>query len=366
MKNIAEIIRGEIAAVGVLPFARFMRLALYHPHLGYYETQKTIGRSGDFYTSVSVGSLFGQLLAFQFSGWLEEFSIAGCRLRIVEAGAHDGSLAKDILNWLQIHRPKLFERIEYVIIEPSPCRLAWQKETLAAFENKIQWVGQISELHPQSAICNPQFFQIIFSNELLDAFPVHRLGWDAKGEKWFEWGVALDGEKFVWARIQNPESRIRNPELPDKLLQILPDNFIVEISSAAENWWREAANVLNRGKLLTIDYGLTNDELFLPQRKGGTLRAFCRHHFADDLLANPGEQDLTAHVNFSSIQKAGEDAGLKTEIFSTQSKFLTDILGKTLKDKNFGEWTSARTRQFQTLTHPEHLGRAFQVLVQSR
>ena len=146
----------------------------------------------------------------------------------------------------------------------------------------------------------------------------------------------------------------------------MPDGYTIETSPAAENWWREAAGILQRGKLLTIDYGLTADEMFSPARTNGTLRAYFRHHVSDDVLANVGEQDLTAHVNFSAIQKVGEEAGLKTEIFSTQTKFLTQILEKTLRDKTFGEWNSARTRQFQTLTHPEHLGRAFRVLVQSR
>jgi SAM-dependent MidA family methyltransferase len=146
----------------------------------------------------------------------------------------------------------------------------------------------------------------------------------------------------------------------------LPDNYTIETSPAAENWWHEAANILERGKLLTIDYGLTDDELFSPARANGTLRAYFRHHVTDDILANVGEQDLTAHVNFSAIQKIGEEAGLKTETFSTQTKFLTQILEKTLQDKTFGKWNASRTRQFQTLTHPEHLGRAFRVLVQSR
>ena len=98
----------------------------------------------------------------------------------------------------------------------------------------------------------------------------------------------------------------------------------------------------------------------------GTLRAYHRHRVSDDLLAQPGEQDLTAHVNFSAIQKAGEEAGLKTETFCTQPQYLTRILQKAVADKSFADWDARRARQFQTLTHPEHLGRAFRVLVQSR
>ncbi|HZL13835.1 MAG TPA: SAM-dependent methyltransferase [Verrucomicrobiae bacterium] len=366
MKTPNRLIRDEIEKQGILPFNRFMQLALYCPDFGYYETQKdTIGARGDFYTSVSAGQLFGELLAFQFAGWLEEIKTFNPQLstfNLIEAGAHDGKLAKDILNWLQNHRLKLFEQIEYVILEPSARRQEWQKETLKQFAPRVRWLSQFND--PTIQRSNG----IIFSNELLDAFPIQRFGWDAKNKNWFEWGVAFENEKFVWAKIQNPEFQIQNPELnaPAKLLAVLPDHFTVEISRAAENWWRDAAEILERGKLLTIDYGLTADEQFLPARTNGTLRAYFRHHFADDILANPGEQDLTAHVNFSAIQKVGEEAGLKTEMFSTQTKFLTQILGKTLPDKTFGEWTSARARQFQTLTHPEHLGRAFRVLVQSR
>jgi SAM-dependent MidA family methyltransferase len=174
--------------------------------------------------------------------------------------------------------------------------------------------------------------------------------------------------------------------LPPELLAVLPDGYTIETCPVAENCWREAANVLECGKLMTIDYGLTAEELFSPDRLRGTLRAYSRHHASDDLLANVGKQDLTAHVNFSAIQAAGESVGLRTEMFSTQSQFLTQILEKASKDNSLGElvaskrlvplksdgggsedeWTPAQARQFQTLTHPEHLGRAFRVLVQSR
>ena len=369
MIKLPEIIRAEAAAAGVLSFARFMELALYCPDSGYYETQKDIvGRRGDFYTSASTGELFGELLAFQFAGWLEELRSAERGVRIVEAGAHDGKLAKDILNWLQLNRPELFGQIQYGIIEPSVRRREWQRETLKQFPNVCWLDSQLSTL-------NHQLNGVIFSNELLDAMPVHRFGWDAKNKKWFEWGVAVEGEKFVWARMPDPVHDSRFTIHDSRLESVLPDSYTIEASPAAENWWREAAGILAHGKLLAIDYGLTADEVFSPARTSGTLRAYFRHHASDDLLANVGEQDLTAHVNFSAIQKAGEAAGLKTELFSTQTRFLTEILGKTLRDKSFngvvapesgeGGWSGSRTRQFQTLTHPEHLGRAFRVLVQS-
>jgi len=403
MNPLSEIIRREAAQRGVLSFARFMELALYCPVHGYYETKKdNPGRHGDFYTSVGVGELFGQLLAFQFAEWLETLNPQPSTFNLVEAGAHDGRLAKDILAWLQLNRPELLDQIEYWIIEPSARRQEWQGETLREFAPRVRWFAGFQSLlqertcHSSPATRHPPLRGVIFSNELLDAMPVHRFGWDAAKKTWFEWGVAVDGEKFVWARIPDtlaPRSGERAGargtfenfpssifHLPSLLLAVLPDGYTIETCPAAESWWREAANILGHGKLLTIDYGFTADELFSPGRTRGTLRAYFRHHAGDDILANVGEQDLTAHVNFSAIQAAGESVGLRTEMFSTQSQFLTRILEKASKDNSLGElvspksdggesedgWTAAQARQFQTLTHPEHLGRAFRVLVQSR
>ena len=374
MKMPNEIIREEIAKKSVLTFARFMELALYCPETGYYETEKgKVGRGGDFITSVSTGNLFGQLLAFQFAGWLAALNLPP-ETMIVEAGAHDGRLARDILTWLQSHRPEVFAGIKYWILEPSPNRQRWQRETLKAFAPQIQWASDISQLaggdltgrnsvEPQFKGTNAKGITgIIFSNELLDAFPVHRFGWDRSRQQWFEWGVACEGGNLIWARIESSGLKTGNPELE----AVLPDGYTMEMSPAAENWWREAAGVLARGRLLAIDYGFTADEMFSPSRLRGTLRAYHRHRVTDDILANPGEQDLTAHVNFSACEKAGEAAGLTTESFTTQAKFLTQILAQAQAGGTFGEWTSSRTRQFQTLTHPEHFGRAFRVLVQQR
>ncbi|MCU0784086.1 MAG: SAM-dependent methyltransferase, partial [Verrucomicrobia bacterium] len=328
--------------------------------------------------------LFGGLLAFQFAEWLGEFLISDFRLAIVEAGAHDGRLAKDILAWLQRRRLALFDRIEYWIIEPSAHRQAWQWETLNEFAPCVRWVTDFRAFggdsfaapgNSQSTTCrdsararrvgNRQSLRgVIFSNELLDAMPVHRLGWDAQRREWFEWGVALDRGKFVWVRLSGRTALLN---LPCELLDVLPDGFTTEICLAAEEWWREAAGVLKQGKLLTLDYGLNAEEFFAPQRANGTLRAYHRHHLAADVLANPGEQDLTAHVNFTAIQRAGEEAGLKTDMFAPQTQLLTRIAQRAWQaGSDFGPWTSAHTRQFQTLTHPDHLGRSFRVLVQSK
>ena len=381
MNELSERIAGEIRDKGAITFARFMELALYCPNCGYYEREEdNIGRRGDYYTSVSVGSLFGELLAFQFVEWLQQDE-----MRIVEAGAHGGELARDILEWIREHRPKLSPRLEYWIVEPSESRQQWQRQKLADYGNQVRWVKSLEGLtggaspHPQGS--RPAGLRgIVFSNEFLDALPVHRLGWDAKARAWFEWGVTLNAGRFVWSRLPHEGSGCSRKEssagLPPShfqlstangLLEALPDGFTIEVCPAAEQWWREAAMALGRGKLLAIDYGLTAEEFFAPERKEGTLRSYRRHRPGGDVLADPGEQDITAHVNFSAIQAAGESAGLQTEAFLTQAQLLTGIAARTWNDEGgFGKWTAERIRQFQTLTHPEHLGRPFRALVQSR
>ena len=361
MKMPTAAIHDEIQQAGGISFARFMELALYSPQTGYYERQRDkVGRAGDFITSVSVGSLFGELLAFQFAEWLEaEVRSQKSEVRIIEAGAHDGKLAADILRWLQVHRAKLFSEIEYWIIEPSPVRQQWQRETLESISN-VRWWTSLEDLKLKTK--DTKLHGVLFSNELLDAFPVRRLGWDARKMKWFEWGVTLAGERFSWTRLEGLEFESQNSELE----AVLPDGYTIETSAAAETWWREAAGILAQGKLLTIDYGFTTTEQFSPSRTSGTLRAYHHQRASNDLLAQPGEQDLTAHVNFSAIQKTGEAAGWKTELFCSQPQFLTRILQKGMKERYWAVLNAKQIRQFQTLTHPEHLGRAFRVLVQSR
>jgi SAM-dependent MidA family methyltransferase len=260
--------------------------------------------------------------------------------------------------------------LEYWIVEPSAHLRGKQQNALASFGEKVLWISSLAELKKNRKISG-----VVFSNELLDAMPVKRIGWDAAKKRWFEWGVSLQNEKSVWAKMpeiskskfQVPSSEVQVPNLPDELLNVLPDGFTMEISPAAESWWRAAAGILKIGKLLTIDYGCAAEELIIPERGDGTLRGYANHRVVEDLLTNPGETDITAHVNFSAIQQTGESVGLKTEAFISQEKFLTDIAAQTWKNpESFAAWTPARLRQFQTLTHPEHLGPPFRVLIQNR
>jgi SAM-dependent MidA family methyltransferase len=367
MHQLANLIHREIAERGPIPFARFMELALYCPELGFYEKEgDNVGRGGDFYTSVSVGPLFGELLAFRFVKWLEERGMRNAeRLRIVEAGAHDAKLAADILSWLQRQRPEVLAETEYCILEPSARRREWQRARLEKFGAKVRWLAPLSDLQSPAA---SRHFTVVVSNELLDAMPVRRFGWDAARCRWFEWGVGSDAESFTWTRLATPLHGEKDG-LPsnDELLDVLPDGYIVEISSLAEQWWADAARGFQQGKLVTFDYGFSAGGQLQPERLNGTLRAYRQHQVSDNILDQPGEQDITAHVNFPRIEQVGLAAGLVTESFGSQAQFLTGVAAEAWKaDSGFGNWDQKRTRQFQTLTHPEHLGSRFRVLVQSR
>ncbi len=384
--SLEEILREEIARSGPLPCARFMELALYHAEHGYYERDHAVvGKRGDFYTSVSVGELFGQLLAFKFAEWLEELGMRNAErgmaegpLQIVEAGAHDGQLAEDVLHWFQRRRPDLLARIEYWILDPSERRQEWQRGRLSMFAPRVKWFANWGEIQQAGGVNG-----VIFANELLDAFPVHRLAWTAADQRWFEWGVRTAGERFVWTRLPSLHENVAALAQPSaalggleaslresswaSLAPVLPDGFILERTPFAELWWEIAAQSLQRGKLLTFDYGHTTGDVINPTKPGGTLRAYREHQLVEDILAVPGQQDITAQVNFAAVTQAGERAGLTTTELTEQSRFLTRIAQRTMQQPaRFGEWTRERVRQFQTLSHPDHLGRSFSALLQER
>jgi SAM-dependent MidA family methyltransferase len=361
LNPVRDKIISEIHRDKVISFARFMELALYCPNSGFYEQEAdSVGKRGHYFTSVSVGSLFGELLAFRFSQWLDGLESEGSKIQIVEAGAHDAKLARDVLNWFQTFKPAQFEKLQYWILEPSERRRKWQENTLKGVRAQVRWASSLSDLEK----CIGNVRGIIFSNEFLDALPLHRLGWYPQKQKWFEWGVGLIDGELAWQRM--PADFELEP-MPDSFLKMLSADFIFEISPAAANWWCEAARILRAGKLMTIDYGLTAEELFIPERSNGTLRGYHKHRQTSDVLANPGEQDITAHVNFTKLKKIGEQSGLTTDALITQEKFLNTIFAESFAQSPVPlDWNSSRARELQTLTHPQHLGTRFRVLIQSR
>ncbi len=352
-----------------------MRLALYHPAHGYYEKSLgQVGRQGDFFTSVSVGPLFGELLSWQFAQWASE--AAWPHWQIVEAGAHDGTLALDILNALTSSPVSLTNHLQYTIIEPSPPRRLAQQKKLARYNDIVSWTAGWSELKPAN------LKGIIFANELLDAFPVFRFAWNGTRGGWQEWGVTCDQDRFAWQIIPDIQSIKADPEeshlrqealamlevkIPGDLQAGLPEGFTVEIGPESTRWWRQAGSHLEAGYLLTLDYGVTKAEFWAANRTTGNLKAIRNHCVVADALANPGNQDITAPIDFSQLQETGEQNGLQTINLVRQETFLTNILAAMHAHQPPPmAWDANRIRQFQTLIHPSHLGWNFKVLVQSQ
>ena len=356
---LVKIVRDEIAKRGPMPFVRFMELALYHPQYGYYTdpNRAQIGRSGDFYTSVSVGALFGQLLAQQFE---QMWEILGQPrpFHILEQGAHEGRLAIDVLLWLKQCRPALFSETVYHFVEPSPTLRARQEIRIAeaSLSGQVHWT-------PSPAVETGLWF----SNELVDSFPVHRVC--HREGHWHESHVVWENESFGWRDLP-----ITNSELAKAVEQLpLPaiEGYATEINLAARTWMSKIAGAVQRGFFLTIDYGYLEEAYYHPQRSAGTLTGYHHHQRVKNLLENVGQQDLTAHVDFSSLMRVGADGGLTTLGWTDQHHFLIGLAHDDLsnfeergldQDPHFRE----TARAFRTLMHPEIMGTSFKYLVQSK
>jgi len=345
-----------------------MELALYCPVYGYYEHDAdNVGKSGDFQTSVSVGSMFGELLASRFAGWLDRLKERGeDRIRIVEAGAHGGQLASDILGWFECHRPDLLKELHYCLLEPSRVRQKWQQSQLNGCKGSVRWCSDFEELRQSTGGVDG----VLFSNELMDALPAHRFAWNAGRQVWFEWLVdGLDGQ-FTWRKGGAPERSHRaalDEMVPKEIEAVLPDGYVVDYSPAATRWWRWGSSCLKQGWLVTFDYGFDADAMLLPERVNGTLRAYRHHQAVGDVLSEPGETDITAHVHFDRLRSIGEASGLNTEFFGTQERFLVQVMEESTRStRNPVALNPARQRQFKTLIHPDHFGHSFKALVQSK
>jgi len=345
---LTEILRARIAADGSIPFRDFMEAALYHPAHGYYTSGRaSIGCGGDFFTSVSVGPLFGTLLARQFAEMWERLG-QPTEFTIVEQGAHRGDFARDVLTALRTLAPACFAATRYHIVEPSAALHAAQGSALAEFA--VQWFPSIDAL--------PAFTGVHFSNELLDAFPVHLVAWD--GAAWRETHVALAGDRFVFT-----EHAITSAPLHAALAQLplVPAGYRTEINLAALTWLDTLATKLTRGFALIIDYGFSRAEYYRPDRTVGTLTGYAQHRRVADLLAAPGATDLTAHLDFTALAERATAAGLRLAGFTDQHHFIVALgtlhFPATIPDTPASQ---RELRAFKTLMHPQMMGRSFQVL----
>lgn len=356
MNALESILRDEICARGPMRFDRFMELALYHPEHGYYVQPRAIGKAGDFYTSVSVGPLFGQLLARQARQMAQ--LLGEPEFWIVEQGAHDGQMARDILDNLRASDPDFFGTLRYAIVESSGGARAAQRKKLAEFGPQVRWIDRLGDWENE-APCG-----LFLSNELVDAFPVRLIERGARA--WNERYIVINGADALDWRT----TAIHDDELLRAMAEVpLPESkgYRTEIALAARNWMRGVADFLRRGYVLTIDYGFPASLYYAPFRCDGTLTCYRHHRRGNEVLSAPGEQDITAHVDFTALARAGSLAKLAPLALIDQQRFFTGIAQEELSGAVVCEPSIAgQVRAWQMLTHPEHLGTRFQVLVQAK
>ena len=343
------LLRSHIRERGPLTVAAFMDLALYHPTHGYYaRVPRRSGRSGDFFTSVDLGPLFGQLLATQIAEMGGHVATGDGPFTLIDAGASDGRLARSMLDGLAVESPALSARTHAVLIEQSADARARHRETLGPWQ-----------AHTESRATLPEHFSgVLVANELLDAMPVHQVVMRAGGLR--EVFVGLDDDRFI--TVESTPSSDAVASYLAKAGVTLPLGARADISPEAVAWVRHAATSLQQGFLILVDYGQRAPNLFGPQRPTGTLTAYRRHRQTSAgsgaWLSDPGEQDLTAHVDFTSVAAAAEAAGCSVLGLLDQTYFLMALGASRL-----GQFDQATRRAFQSLVLPGGLGSTMKVLV---
>jgi SAM-dependent MidA family methyltransferase len=355
---LGELLAERIRRYGPIPFADFMRECLYHPAHGYYSKAES-QRFADYYTSVDVHPIFGRLLAQKFAEMWEQLGRPK-EFLLVEAGAGVGRLALHILDFCEAKLAEFCGALRYVAVERSALRREQAAARLPRHvaAGRLQISPEIPERIPAGCL---------FSNELIDALAVHRVVME-KGvlqEIFVGWGNG----RFV--DVIAPVSTCAINEYFAVQGVRLREGQRAEAGLEACDWITEVGRRIESGFVLTIDYGHRAAELFNEHHMRGTLLAYHEHRVSEDFYASPGEQDLTAHVNFTALETWGQRSGLETAELTSQTAFLL-VLGQPnefadLYDAGQSETDQIRARlQLKTLIHPEGMGERFQVLVQRK
>ena len=340
-----------------MAFAEVMRLALYDPEHGYYGgTPRRIGRQGDFYTAVSVGPLYGRLLA---AVALETWEALGqpAEFTIIEQAAHDGQLMADV--WAGLQGTAVEALVQFRIIEPQAgYREVQEKRLRPLLGNRVDWLPEVASL---PATCG-----FYLCNELLDAFPVHRVQWT--GQEWLELGVVVGAN----GQLGFEPRPLSTAELAAEVALFprdLPVGYVTEAHPAASAWMRSLGSSAFFGRILIADYGYEAADYLSPDRVQGTLRRYSQHKVDDKVLEELGQCDLTAHVNFGRLMDVAEETGFSSVKFMEQGRFLTHAAKPwlaSLEGRPPNAEALALLRQFQSLTHPGHMGAAFRMLLLER
>lgn len=355
-KNTLQLVQqlaGEVRTSGRITFDRFMELALYHPSDGYYSgVEPRIGPEGDYYTSTDVSPLFGATLGRQLHEMWTNMDRPGV-FTVLEFGAAKGLLAADILGWVGAAHPDFYETIDYAIVERSASLRAAERATLARLP--VRWTDETTLSPGHLTGC-------VLSNEVADALPFHRVR-------------QLEGRLCELWVVRSTDGFAEEPGEPSTPLLrrylrsfgvTLAEGQTAEINLRAPGWMSSQVEWLRRGYTLTIDYGDTARALYGRRRPGGTLACYHRHSLNHEPFRQIGSQDITAHVNFTALARAAEEAGAAITGYTTQAYFLAAAgLGEAL------EWSAQRAatpREFERdraaveqLIRPDGLG-GFRVL----
>ncbi len=312
---LTEHLRNRIKAEAPVTFFEWMRAALYDPVNGYYcrSERRRWGRQGDYRTSPERSSLFGATFARYFASVFEKLGNPPA-WTILELGAGNGRFAASVLQTLDISYPEVFSATRYVIDEASSDSQSIARKRLLPFAERVAF-QKLENLTIDAGI--------VFSNELLDAFPVHRV--KMSGGRLQEFYVEVDADgKFVWALGEPSTPRIAH--YLEQCEVALAEGQIAEVNLGVEEWLKRVSASLRTGYVITVDYGAEAVELYPSSadhpRYHGTLRSFQRHRLMEDVLSNPGEQDLTTTVNWTFVRSVGEVLGLKTLELERQDRFL--------------------------------------------
>lgn len=368
--KLQEIIREFIqqSPQQAISFRDYMELCLYHPELGYYTSNREkVGKTGDFYTSTSIGGLLGEVLAQYMARQTskEAWGTAAQSLTLVEWGGGSGGLAQQLLDELKRSYGDVYARISYISVEISPYHRRLQAEKLAEHLSfgRVSWMTEA-----EWEACGPWQRTIVFSNEFHDALPVHQV--QIKQGQAQEIGVAWDESEEQFKEVLLPvqpesalDTYIRGLEAEVRLL----DNQRFEVNMGAPAWISRVGRNLDSGQIVAIDYGDCAREIYGEHRMNGTLMCYRHHVAADDPYTAPGEQDMTAHVNFTALIRAGLEVGMHAEKLMTQKQFLVEngLLNKLQDSYSTDPFSpiARRNRAVRQLLLSDQMSELFKVLI---
>jgi SAM-dependent MidA family methyltransferase len=358
VEHLAERIRQD----GRITFHDWMQTALYHPTEGYYNRRdlNRWGREGDYRTSPERSELFAATFARYFASLYEQLD-RPADWTIVEMGAGDARFAAGVLTTLQDQFPLICNATNYVLDEISVDAQRRARETLERFAGRVEFCA-LQDIQPIKQ-------GIVFSNELLDALPVHRVT-KTSGQLQELYVTLAPNGQFVWS-TGNPSTSQLVDFCRDHV-PMLTEGQIIEVNLGIGEWMRGVAEKLVAGYLITVDYGAEAEDLYgLPERRQGTLRGFSRHTFVDDILERPGQYDITASIDWSYVKSEGRTFGFAVEQFMAQDKFLLgagvleELEHRLAKARNEAD-RSTLTTAAREMILPGGMAEGFQVLVQKR